>query len=111
MNVSSFLLALILATAVGVVPASAQNENADLGASRKVVSKIMPTYPSIARSMNLSGSVKLEVLVSPNGSVKSIQVLGGNPVFSQAAEFAVRGWKWEKNEHESTERVEVRFNP
>src|SRR4029078_7598183 len=77
----------------------------------KVLTRVLPIYPPIARSMNLSGSVKLEIVVAPTGSVKSIQVIGGSPVFSQAAEGAVRAWKWEKAEHETTERLEVEFKP
>jgi outer membrane biosynthesis protein TonB len=61
--------------------------------------------------MNPSGSVKLEVVVGANGSVKSVQVIGGSPVFSQAAESAVRARKWEKGERETTERLEVEFRP
>ena len=112
MKVSSLFLALILASPVVSSPtASAQSENVEVEGSRKIVSRIMPTYPSIARSMNLTGSVKLEIVVAPNGSVKSIQVIGGSPVFSQAAESALHAWKWEKGEHETTEHLEVRFKP
>jgi TonB family protein len=78
---------------------------------RKVVTKTAPAYPEVARSMSLSGAVKLEVLVEPNGNVKSVQVRGGNPVLVQSAETAIQGWKWQKADHESTERVEFHFNP
>ena len=112
MRASSFFLALILASALLSFPtANAQSENVEVEGSRKVISKVLPTYPSIARSMNLTGSVKLEIVVAPNGSVKSLQVIGGSPLFSQAAESALRGWKWEKGEHETTERLEIRFKP
>lgn len=111
MKVSSFLLALVLTVLTSPVPSKAQTDSAEVGSARKVTSRVLPAYPSIAKNMNLTGSVKLEVVVTPSGGVKSIQVLGGSPVFSQAAEIAVRGWKWEKSEHETNERVEVRFNP
>jgi TonB family protein len=78
---------------------------------RKVVNKVVPAYPAIARSMNLSGTVKLEALVLANGSVKSVQVKGGNPLLVQSAQRAVQDWKWEKADHESTEQVEFRFHP
>ena len=61
--------------------------------------------------MNLSGTVKLEVWVQASGSVKSVQVKGGNPVLAQSAQNAVRVWKWEKADHDSTERVECYFSP
>jgi outer membrane biosynthesis protein TonB len=65
----------------------------------------------MARPLNLSGTVKLEALVLPNGNVKSIQVVGGNPLLIQSAQNAIRDWKWEKAEHETTELVEFRFHP
>ena len=112
MKVSSSFLALLLTISiVSVSSANAQTNNVEVEGSRKVLRRISPMYPSIVRGMNLSGSVKLEVVVAPNGSVKSIQVIGGSPVFSQAAESAVRGWRWEKGEHETTERIEVEFKP
>jgi TonB family protein len=76
-----------------------------------VVTKVVPPYPAIARSMNLSGTVKLEALVLANGSVKAVQVKGGNPLLVQSAQRAVQDWKWEKADHESTEQVEFRFHP
>jgi TonB family protein len=79
--------------------------------ARKVVNKIVPPYPPTARIMNLTGTVKLEALVLANGTVKSIQVRGGNPLLAQSAQNAVRGWKWAKADHDSTEMLEFRFTP
>jgi TonB family protein len=62
----------------------------------KVVSKTVPAYLQVARAMSLSGAVKLEVLVQPNGNIKSVQVKGGNPVLVQSAQTAIQGWKWRK---------------
>ena len=101
--------ALILSAASFVSGAEAQAE--ENAAPRKVVTRITPAYPQMARNINLSGGVRIEALVSADGSVKSIKVRGGNPLFAQSAEGAVREWKWEKSEHETTELVEVRFNP
>lgn len=106
------LAALSLAFTSGLLLAPlAKPQSADNSADRKVVRKTTPPYPAIARTLNLSGSVKLEVTIASNGSVKAIQVLGGNPLLAQAASTAVHDWKWEKGEHETTEQVEVRFTP
>jgi TonB family protein len=78
---------------------------------RKLLPHGNPPYPALARTMNISGTVKLEVVVGSNGSVKSIDVKGGNPLLAQSAQFAVRGWKWEKTDHETTEPIEIHFNP
>lgn len=100
-----YLLILILALGSAV----AQDENSS--AARKLVKSPKPPYPALARSMNLAGTVRLEALVEPNGSVKSVEIKGGNPLLAQTAQFAVREWKWEKAEHATTQLLEVRFAP
>ncbi|HZP16620.1 MAG TPA: energy transducer TonB [Terriglobales bacterium] len=110
MKVSS--LTLFLLTPMILTPAPRAWAQADGTVSaRKVVSKVTPAYPRLARTMNLSGAVRVEVLVSANGTVKSVEVKGGNPVLAQAAQDAVRQFKWEKTDHETTELVEFNFTP
>ena len=81
------------------------------GATRRVTSRVVPTYLELARAMNVKGSVRLEVVVAPNGTAKSVRVIGGHPVLAQAAERAVQKWKWERVAHDTTEPIELRFNP
>jgi TonB family protein len=88
---------------------SAQAEQAN--SERKVVNRVTPEYPRLARTMNLRGTVRLEVHVSEAGHVKSVEVKGGSPVLVQSAQDAVRLWKWEKAERDTTELVEINFNP
>jgi TonB family protein len=78
---------------------------------RKITLRVMPQYPSTLRSFNISGTVKADVLVAPNGTVRSIEVKGGHPLLAQSAQNAVRQWKWEPAPHETHEIVELRFNP
>lgn len=108
---SRLLLLLLLAGLATVQPKTCFAQDEQSASTRKVVNRVVPTYPQMARSMNLTGAVKLEVLVQPNGNVKSVQVKGGNPLLAQSAQSAIRGWKWEKAEHDSTELVEIRFTP
>ena len=35
--------------------------------------------------MNITGTVKIEVVVAPNGTVKDARVVGGHPVLANAA--------------------------
>jgi TonB family protein len=77
---------------------------------RAVIRKVQPQYPALAQRM-IKGSVKLEVVVEPDGSVKSLNTKGGHPVLAQAAQDAIRQWKWQAASHETVESVEVRFNP
>lgn len=78
---------------------------------RKIVTKIVPIYPGLARKMGIAGSVKVEALVLPNGSVKSTETLGGHPVLAQAAVEAVRSYKWEPAPHETKELLIFNFRP
>ena len=80
-------------------------------AVRKVINKTVPQYPSLARSMNIHGVVKLEALVEPNGNVKSVDVKGGHPLLTQSAVTAVGHWKFEPAPHETKELIEIKFEP
>jgi TonB family protein len=79
--------------------------------TRKVKSKVAPQYPEIARRMNITGTVKLVVVVTPTGAVKSTKVLGGHPILVNAAEDAVKKWKFEPSSDESSGVVEFTFRP
>lgn len=78
-------------------------------AARKIKTKVTPQYPELARRMNITGAVKLELLVAPNGQVKVVKSLGGHPLLIDAAQNAVKQWKFEPGQ-EGTEIVEIRFS-
>ena len=80
----------------------------DDNSPRKVRTRVTPVYPEIAKRMSVSGSVRLEVEVSPSGSVKSVKPLGGHPLLVQAAVDAVKQWKYDTG-GESTVQVEIKF--
>src|SRR5262249_24716209 len=76
-------------------------------AGRKINARVSPPYPELARKMRVEGVVKIEAVVRPNGSVKATRVIGGNPVFVQAASDAVKQWKFESAPTETTEVVQL----
>lgn len=102
---------LLLTGALGSVVKPAQGWAADNEITRKVKSKVAPTYPDIARRMNISGVVRLVVVVSPNGVVKSTKPIGGHPLLVSAAEDAVKKWKFEAAPEENSGVVEFTFKP
>jgi TonB family protein len=87
----------------------AQQEQAEN--KRRIVNKVAPMYPEVARKMIISGSVKIEVVIAPNGSLKADKIVGGHPVLAQSAENAIRKWKWAPAAQESTELIEIKFDP
>lgn len=107
--------ALALVPLLGVVlfavhPTRAQ-EQETAESSRKIVTRVMPVYPEVARQFNVKGSVKLSAVVASDGRVKSLSVKGGHPLLVDAAESAIRKWKYAPASHETTETIEVDFNP
>jgi len=103
---SSFLL---LCGIFVIFPVLIHSQDASEG-TRKILSRRPPQYPEIARRMKISGNVKLEAIVAPNGSVKSVEVKGGHPLLAQTAQDAIREWKWEPTSHETHEIIEVKFD-
>jgi TonB family protein len=104
----------VIASAVFILMASAglataQNPSDTTGSGRKVVLRVAPVCPELARKMHIQGTVKLETIVRPNGNVKTTRVLGGNPVLVEAAKEAVAKWKFEAGPNETTEVVQLVF--
>ena len=79
--------------------------------NRKVHTKVSPTYPDLARRINLRGTVKLLVVVLPNGNVKDTKVMGGNPILVNAAVDALKKWKFEPSQDETSGTIEFKFEP
>lgn len=93
---------LAIAVLLAYYPAGAQ------AVARKVKIRVEPVYPELAKKNNISGSARVELLITPDGRVKDVKVLGGNPVLVQAVVTAVMKWKYEPAAEEST--VVVKFD-
>jgi len=52
--------------------------------------------------MSIAGVVKVQVVVAPNGSVKTTKVVGGHPLLVNAAVDAVKKWRFESAAEETT---------
>ena len=78
--------------------------------TRKVRSKVEPKYPILARQYQWTGSVKIELTVSPSGLVSKTRLLGGNPVLAGPALEAAKQWKYEAAQTETIEIAEFVFD-
>jgi outer membrane biosynthesis protein TonB len=96
---------------VGLALVPAHRVSAQAHPERRIISKIAPTYPELARRMHLQGAVKLEVGVKSDRAVKSTRAPGGNPVLVQAAADAVSKWKFELSQGETVEIAQLTFQP
>ena len=111
-----FFVATMILSSAGLlyiaVPGRAQDnasgEVKDHG-GRKVKASVKPDYPQIARQMRVTGTVRLEATVAPDGKVRDTKVIGGSPLLVQEAVTAVKKWKYEEASKESVENVEVVF--
>jgi TonB family protein len=74
---------------------------------RKVKTAVKPVYPDVARKMHITGTVRLEATVAPDGKVRDTRIVGGSPMLAQEASNAVKKWKYEETSKESVEIVEI----
>ncbi len=79
------------------------------GEPRRAKDKTTPVYPELARRMKLAGTVRIEVVIAANGTVKSTKALGGHPLLIQAATEAIKKWRYEPGP-ETTMVVAVNFH-
>jgi TonB family protein len=101
----AFLLGSAILSTLLVVPGlQAQEEG-----QRKATVRVSPSYPDLARRMNVSGTVRLEVTIAPDGKVTSVKPIGGHPVLVEAADQAVWKWKFQPANSATTEVVAVQF--
>ena len=103
-----FLIGMVSLWALSGQPVRAQEIEGSGG--RAIVSKAATVYPELAKRMNLDGLVKLRVRVSPAGTARTVEVVGGNPVLAKAGQDAVYKFRWAPASQESEEQVWIRFH-
>lgn len=104
--IHKFVAGLLLAGGLTASVAVAQEE-----VTRKIKSQSTPAYPDLARKMNITGTVKVQVTIAPNGAVKTVKLVGGHPLLATAAMETVKKWKYEAAKDETTTVVEFHFDP
>jgi TonB family protein len=77
--------------------------------TRKVKIRVAPVYPDIARRMHITGTVRVEVVITPNGALRSTKVLGGHPLLVTAVTDALKKWKFDSGPEETTGQIEFKF--
>ena len=59
-----------------------------------VLHKVQPTYPPLARTARVQGSVLLAAVIGKDGTIQNLHVISGHPLLTQAALDAVRQWRY-----------------
>ena len=110
MRLRCFLFLFALLT-IHVGAGIARAQDSSIQGERKVVRQTKPRYPDLARRVHLAGTVKLVAIVTPEGNVKKVEPMGGNPILIQAAQDAISEWKFAPAGSESRQLVELHFHP
>jgi protein TonB len=59
-----------------------------------VIHKVEPSYPPIAKTARVSGTVILQAVISKDGTIENLHVVSGHPLLTQAALDAVKQWRY-----------------
>jgi TonB family protein len=85
---------------------AAENLRISAEAADVVSQPVRPGYPVLARQMKVQGSVILQALIGRNGLIQDLHVLTGPPILADAAEQAVRQWRF-KPHYQNNQPVET----
>lgn len=102
-------VALALGLALVGAPLRGQGQAQSEEIVRPAKTRVEPVYPELARRMHITGTVKIEVVVAPNGSVKDARIVGGHPVLAGAALDAAKKWRFEPASTESSGVIYFKF--
>jgi len=105
---SSKILALAKA---GYGPSNTPASTPPVEGTRQVVRSSEPEYPALAERMKLTGTVQVQAVVKPDGTVKEVKILGGHPLLAAALVSAVMQWKYQGAPKETEELVKFTFGP
>ena len=60
----------------------------------KILVKVIPEYPRLARLSRVEGEVRLEAVIDEEGNIAEVRVLDGHQLLIDAAVKAVKQWKY-----------------
>jgi protein TonB len=61
----------------------------------KLIRKVIPEYPALARTARISGVVHLMGTIGKDGTIRNLQLVDGHPMLARAALQAVEQWVYE----------------
>ncbi len=104
--------------AIGYVDADASTEGVkvlavteDIPAPRALITRVEPDYPETLKRLQISGTVRLQAVISAKGAVESVSLLGGNPILGEAAILAVRQWIYSPAPARTVMEISLTFDP
>jgi len=58
------------------------------------IRRIEPVYPPLARQIHKEGRVELHAIIATDGTIQSLEIVGGDPMFFLSAKEAVSQWRY-----------------
>jgi len=77
---------------------------------RNLLTRVEPEYPASLRGLQIGGTVRLLVTISPKGNVQSLLVLGGNPILAESAMKAVQQWVYAAGRSQTKLEISIPFD-
>jgi periplasmic protein TonB len=62
--------------------------------SAMLLQRVEPVYPALARHIHREGQVELRAVIAADGTIQSLQVVSGDPLFLRSATDAVTQWRY-----------------
>lgn len=59
-----------------------------------LIHRVEPEYPSLAKQLRREGRVELHALIGTDGTIQSLQIVSGDPLFLLSARDAVQQWRY-----------------
>lgn len=81
------------------------------GSERKLITRIEPDYPAMLRERGIGGTVRMRVVIAPSGTVKQVELRGGDAALGAAAIAAVQKWKYAPAGSQTETEVSISFQP
>lgn len=63
--------------------------------SAKLIFNPKPDYPPLAKMARIQGTVRLEAVISKDGTIQDLKVVSGHPLLVKAATDAVQRWRYQ----------------
>src|SRR5215471_11880761 len=95
----------------GLVSPLASQTREQTFSQRKVMTRVEPEYPETLKRLYIGGTVRVEVVVDPDGGVDKVQLLGGSPILGQSAMKAIKQWKYARASSREKLVVLIEFDP
>ena len=59
-----------------------------------LIHRVEPSYPILARQTHREGRVELRAIIGTDGTIQSLQIVSGDPMFLRSALEAVQQWHY-----------------